>query len=176
MVLLSGSIIGAMKKTIYLAGGCFWGVQAYFDQLKGVISTRVGYANGHTAFPKYEDVKTGTTGHAETVKIDYEDSEISLTDLLEHYLRFVDPFSVNRQGHDEGPQYRTGVYYVDVLDGVDAEVFLTSKLGKGHAIEIQKMLNFFPAETYHQDYLKKNPGGYCHVDLGLARPEEKKGA
>lgn len=165
-----------MKKTIYLAGGCFWGVQAYFDQLKGVISTRVGYANGHTAFPKYEDVKTGATGHAETVKIDYEDSEISLTDLLEHYLRFVDPFSVNRQGHDEGPQYRTGVYYVDVLDGVDAEVFLTSKLGKGYAIEIQKMLNFFPAETYHQDYLKKNPGGYCHVDLGLARPEEKKGA
>lgn len=174
MVLRFFVIIQAMKKTIYLAGGCFWGVQAYFDMLKGVISTKVGYANGKTAFPTYEQVKTGTTGHAETVKIDFDDEVISIPALLEHYLRFVDPYSINKQGHDEGPQYRTGVYYLDVLDGVEVEMYLASKLGKDHKIEIQKMLNFFPAEAYHQDYLKKNPGGYCHVDLSLVKPSEKK--
>ena len=163
-----------MKKTIYLAGGCFWGVQAYFDALKGVISTRVGYANGTTAFPKYEEVKTGKTGHAETVKIDYDDEVISLSDLLEHYLRFVDPYSLNKQGHDEGTQYRTGIYYTDVLDAVEAEVYLHEHLEPGYVIELQKMLNFFPAETYHQDYLKRNPGGYCHVDLSLLKPNERK--
>lgn len=163
-----------MKKTIYLAGGCFWGVQAYFDQLKGVISTRVGYANGRTAFPKYEEVKSGKTGHAETVKIDYDDQEITISDLLEHYLRFVDPYSLNKQGHDEGTQYRTGIYYTDILDGVEAEAYLHEHLEPGYVIEIEKMLNFFPAEAYHQDYLKKNPGGYCHVNLDLLKPEEKK--
>lgn len=165
-----------MQKTIYLAGGCFWGVQAYFKQLKGVISTRVGYANGTTAFPKYEDLKSGKADHAETVKIDYDPDVIDLSMLLDHYLRFVDPYAVDRQGHDEGHQYRTGIYYTDLLDGVDAQAYLSSHLEPGYKIEIEMMRNFFPAEAYHQDYLDKNPGGYCHVNLNLAKPSEKKDA
>ena len=163
-----------MEKTIYLAGGCFWGVQAYFKQLKGVHSTRVGYANGTTAFPHYEDLKSGKADHAETVKVDYDPDIISLTELLEHFLRFVDPYSVDQQGHDIGHQYRSVVYYPDLLDGVDTQAYFASVLEPGWKIEIEMMRNFFPAEDYHQDYLDKNPGGYCHVNLGLIKPSEKK--
>jgi len=163
-----------MKKTIYLAGGCFWGVEAYFKQLRGVLSTRVGYCNGTTAFPKYEDLKAGKATHAETVKIDYDEDVIALDKLLEHYLRFVEPYSLNKQGEDEGLQYRTGVYYTDLLDGVAAEKYFTDRLNPGWKIEIKKMNNFYPAEEYHQDYLAKHPGGYCHINLGLAKPGEKK--
>jgi methionine-S-sulfoxide reductase len=102
-----------MIKTIYLAGGCFWGVEAYFKRLKGVLETSVGYANGNTMNPKYEDLKAGKATHAETVQIKYDDDVITLTELLGHYLRFVDPYSLNKQGEDEGIQYRTGVYYND---------------------------------------------------------------
>ena len=165
-----------MKKTIYFAGGCFWGVQAYFKSLKGVESTRVGYANGTTAFPKYEDLKSGRADHAETVKIDYNPEIISLEKLLEHFLRFVDPYSIDKQGHDEGHQYRSGVYYTDLLDAIDVEMYFSSHLEPGYKIEIQMMRNFFPAEEYHQDYLDKNPGGYCHVNLNLIQPNEKKDA
>ena len=165
-----------MKRTIYFAGGCFWGVQAYFKALKGVESTRVGYANGTTAFPKYEDLKSGKADHAETVKIDYDPEVISLTQLLEHFLRFVDPYSVDQQGHDIGHQYRSGVYYTDLLDAVDVEAYFSSHLQPGYKIEIAMMRNFFPAEEYHQDYLDKNPGGYCHVNLNLIKPNEKKDA
>lgn len=163
-----------MKKTIYLAGGCFWGVQAYFKQLKGVLETMVGYANGTTAFPKYEDLKHGNANHAETVRIVYDDEVISLPKLLEHYLRFVDPYSLDQQGHDIGHQYRTGVYYTDALDGSDAYEYFGKVLKPGYKIEIKKLYNFYPAEDYHQDYLDKNPGGYCHVNLNLIRKEEKK--
>ena len=148
-----------MKKTIYLAGGCFWGVQAYFKMLEGVIETKVGYANGTTAFPKYEDLKSGKADHAETVKVVYDDEKISLSKLLEH---------------DEGHQYRSGVYYEDVLDGVEVNAYFAEHLEKNHAIEVIKLCNFFPAESYHQDYLDKNPGGYCHVNLKLVKDEEKK--
>ena len=165
-----------MKKTIYFAGGCFWGVQAYFKSLKGVIATRVGYINGSTAFPKYEDLKSGKADHAEAVKIDYDPEIISLAQLLEHFLRFVDPYSVDKQGHDVGHQYRSGVYYDDLLDAVDVEAYLSEHLEPGYKIELQMMRNFFPAEEYHQDYLDKNPGGYCHVDLNLIKPSEKKDA
>jgi len=163
-----------MSKTIFLAGGCFWGVEAYFKRLKGVLSTRVGYANGNTAFPRYEDLKSGKATHAETVKIEYDDSIISLEKLLEHYLRFVEPYETDRQGHDVGHQYRTGVYYTDLLDGIAAESYFSSHLEPGWKIEITMMRNFYPAEDYHQDYLTKNPGGYCHVNLGLIKDEEKK--
>ncbi|MBO4540796.1 MAG: peptide-methionine (S)-S-oxide reductase MsrA [Bacilli bacterium] len=163
-----------MKKTIYLAGGCFWGVQAYFKQLKGVLETMVGYANGTTAFPSYEDLKEGRATHAETVRIVYDDSLIDLPKLLEHFLRFVDPYSVDRQGHDIGHQYRSGIYYTDPLDGSDAYEYLNKVLGPGYKIEIKNLCNFYPAENYHQDYLDKNPGGYCHVNLNLVRNEEKK--
>jgi len=163
-----------MKKTIYLAGGCFWGVEEYFSRLKGVLETRVGYANGTTSFPTYEEVKSQKTGHAETVKIVYESDVISLERLLEHYLRFVDPYAIDKQGHDEGHQYRTGIYYTDLLDGVDAVAYLTNKLGTEYKIEVTKLNNFYPAEEYHQEYLKKNPGGYCHVNLNLIQEDEKK--
>lgn len=163
-----------MTKTIYLAGGCFWGVQAYFQQLKGVNNTTVGYANGNIAFPRYEDLKSGRASHAEAVKIDYEDGIISLPELLEHFLRFVDPYTLGRQGNDVGHQYRSGVYYADLLDGVEAESYFSHALKPGYRIEIAKMLNFFPAEEYHQDYLAKHPDGYCHVNLGLIRDDERK--
>ena len=165
-----------MTKTIYFAGGCFWGVQAYFKLLNGVVSTRVGYANGTTAFPTYEDLKSGKADHAETVKIDYDPEIISLKELVGHYLRFVDPYSVDKQGHDVGHQYRSGIYYTDVLDAVKVEITLSSSLQPGYKISVEMMRNFFPAESYHQDYLDKNPGGYCHVDLSLVKPSEKKPA
>ena len=163
-----------MDKIIYLAGGCFWGVEAYFKQLKGVIATKVGYCNGNTAFPKYEDLKSGKATHAETVRIEYDDEVITLEKLLEHFLRFVEPYAIDRQGHDIGHQYRAGVYYTDLLDGVTADKYFTESLKPGWTIEIAMMRNFYPAEEYHQDYLEKNPGGYCHVNLGLIKSEEKK--
>ena len=163
-----------MQKTIYLAGGCFWGVEAYFKQLKGVIDTDVGYANGNTVSPKYEDLKKGLASHAETVRITYDDEIISLIDLLEHFLRFVDPYSIDRQGHDEGHQYRSGVYFTDPLDGAEADEYFLKTLNPGYKIEIKPLANYYPAEEYHQDYLDKNPGGYCHVNLNLIKKEEKK--
>jgi methionine-S-sulfoxide reductase len=163
-----------MEQIIYLAGGCFWGVQAYFKQLKGVTDTMVGYCNGTTAFPKYEDLKSGKASHAETVKITYDDSVISLEKILEHYLRFVDPYTLDQQGHDVGHQYRSGVYYTNMMDGIRTDAYFSDHLKPGWVIEIKQMNNFYPAEEYHQDYLDKNPGGYCHVNLSLAKPEEKK--
>jgi methionine-S-sulfoxide reductase len=163
-----------MEQTIFLAGGCFWGVEAYFKQLDGVLDTTVGYCNGNTAFPKYEDLKNGKATHAETVKIVYDDQVISLEKLLEHYLRFVDPYAVDQQGHDMGHQYRSGVYYTNLLDGMRADTYFCDHCHEGWKIEIKQMMNFYPAEDYHQDYLDKNPGGYCHVNLNLAKPFEKK--
>jgi methionine-S-sulfoxide reductase len=163
-----------MEKTIYLAGGCFWGVEAYFKKLNGVLDTTVGYCNGRTAFPKYEDLKSGKADHAETVKIVYDPEVISLSKLLEHFLRFVDPYSVDQQGNDVGHQYRSGVYYTDLLDAVEAEMYFSEHLKEGYKIEIKQMNNFFPAEEYHQDYLDKHKDGYCHVNLGLIKQNEKK--
>lgn len=163
-----------MEKVIYFAGGCFWGVQEYFSRLKGVINTTCGYANGETAFPTYEEVKSQKTGHAETVKIEYDDEIISLEKLLEHFLRFVDPYSINKQGEDEGSQYRSGVYYTDLLDAITTRSYFSSHLKSGYKIEIAKLNNFFKAEEYHQDYLKKNPTGYCHINLNIIKDNEKK--
>lgn len=163
-----------MEQTIYFAGGCFWGVQAYFKQLKGVLETTVGYCNGTTAFPKYEDLKSGKATHAETVRIVYEDSQITLEKLLEHFLRFVDPYTLDQQGHDIGHQYRSGVYYTNLMDGIRTDTYFHEHLQPGWKIEIRQMYNFYPAEDYHQDYLDKNPGGYCHVNLSLIKDDEKK--
>lgn len=101
---------------IYLAGGCFWGVQKYFDQFEGIIKTTVGYANGHTENPKYEDVKAGKTGHVETVKIEYDENKRSLKQILDDYYRIIEPTSLNKQGEDEGISYRTGIYYINESD------------------------------------------------------------
>lgn len=163
-----------MLNTIYLAGGCFWGVEAYFKSLKGVVDTIVGYANGNTINPKYEDLKTHIATHAETVRIIYDDETISLTKLLEHFLRFVDPYSVDRQGHDIGHQYRSGVYYIDESDKTIIKEYFDSNLNSNYKISIEKLENFYDAEEYHQDYLDKNPNGYCHVDLKLIKEDEKK--
>ena len=155
----------AENKTIYLAGGCFWGCQKYFDLLDGVVETEVGYANGPTANPTYAEVKRHA-GHAETVRVVYDPGTLPLTELLEAYFRVIDPTSVNKQGEDEGIQYRTGVYYVDEADRPVIEAALralAARVGKPLAVEAQALENFYPAEEYHQKYLEKNPNGYCHI-------------
>ena len=152
-------------KTIYLAGGCFWGVQKFFDQFEGVESTETGYANGPDEEPAYEDVCRGS-GHAEAVKIDYNENAISLSELLEYFFKVIDPLSVNRQGNDVGIQYRTGIYYTDESDIAEIKAVCAKeqdRLGAQLAVEIKSLRNFFPAEEYHQKYLDKNPGGYCHI-------------
>lgn len=159
------------RKTIYLAGGCFWGVQAYFQRIDGVMDTEVGYANGQTNAPTYEDVCYRHTGHAETVKVTYDADKLNLADLLRYYFRVVDPTSLNRQGNDIGTQYRTGVYYTDPADQVITQTVIDAEQ-KHHAhrivIENEPLRQFFPAEDNHQNYLAKNPGGYCHIDLHQA--------
>lgn len=154
-------------KDIYLAGGCFWGVEKYFASIKGVISTDVGYANGYTANPSYKDVVYNNTNHAETVHIMYDPKVISLPFILDMYYKIIDPVSTNKQGNDTGTQYRTGIYYIDEKDKQAAEKSL-QKLSdeyKNHkiAIELLPLINYYKAEEYHQKYLDKNPDGYCHI-------------
>ena len=163
-----------MNKTIYLAGGCFWGVQEYYSRLKGVISSISGYANGNKENPSYQEVKSQVYKHAETVEVIYDDSIISLEKVLEHFLRFVDPYSLNQQGEDKGVQYRSGIYYIDNNDKEVIKNFLDNMLENGYKIEILPLVNFYKAEEYHQDYLKKNINGYCHINLNLIKPVEKK--
>jgi len=166
-----------MEKEIWLAGGCFWGVEAYFQMLKGVISTSVGYAQGNGIKPTYEEVCTGKTGYAETVKIIYNDNEIKLNALLSHMFRFINPTSLNKQGADEGTQYRTGVYYSDKDDRACILAFINQQKEYYElplVVEVEAIKNFFEAEDYHQDYLLKNPKGYCHVNLNLIKSSEKK--
>lgn len=157
---------GSGYKEIWLAGGCFWGMQKYMDGIHGVVETDVGYANGHTESPTYQQVCAHTTGFAETVRVVYNPGEISLAFLLELYYQAVDPTSVNRQGGDIGDQYRTGIYYTDEaeLPVIRASIdTLAATLDKPVAIEVAPLINYYLAEEYHQKYLEKNPGGYCHI-------------
>ena len=152
-------------QTIYLAGGCFWGVQKYFDQFDGVLATEVGYANGPEEAPSYRDV-CNSSGHAETVKIEYDPEVISLTELLGYYFMVIDPLSVNKQGNDRGIQYRTGIYYTDESQLPEIKAVYKEqeeKAGAKLAVEMEPLKNFYTAEEYHQKYLDKNPGGYCHI-------------
>ena len=152
-------------RTIYLAGGCFWGMQKFFDQFEGVVSSEVGYANGPDRAPSYKEV-CQNSGHAETVRIDYDEGKLSLDKLLDLFFLVIDPLSVNKQGEDEGIQYRTGVYYTaaDQLPALRAAFDReAAKVGAPLAVELLPLENFFPAEEYHQKYLDKNPGGYCHI-------------
>ena len=154
------------EKIIYLAGGCFWGCQKYFDLTPGVLATEVGYANGRTENPTYEQVKHEHTGHAETVRVRYDADRISLEALLDHYYQVIDPTAVNHQGEDWGEQYRTGVYYVDEADEpVIRESLnkLAARYDKPLAVECEGLKNFYSAEEYHQKYLEKHPDGYCHI-------------
>lgn len=155
-----------MKQTIYLAGGCFWGVDAYFKNIEGVLETEAGYANGKTTDTFYENLKN--TDHAETVKVTYDDSLISLSKLLEYFYYIIDPFSIDKQGADTGRQYRTGIYVTDKNTLEEVESFIEDKQkdeDKKIQIEVEEIKNYIKAEEYHQDYLKKNPHGYCHVNL-----------
>ncbi len=159
-----------MNKEIYLAGGCFWGTEHFFKQVRGVVSTEVGYANGHTPQPSYEEVCTDTTGYAETVRVVYDPSRVNLHTLLHLYFRAIDPMSVNQQGEDKGTQYRTGVFFTDMADRpLIEEVFRKEQeaYSAPMAVELLPLQNFFPAEEYHQDYLEKNPSGYCHLPVSL---------
>lgn len=159
-------------KTIYLAGGCFWGVEKYFSLIPGVKKTETGYANGSTSSPTYEDVCRGGTGHAETVKVTFDPEEVSLPFLLEKYYAVIDPVSVNRQGNDKGVQYRTGIYYTDEKEKPVIEESLKrlqQHFKQPLAIEVQPLRQFSRAEEYHQHYLDKNPGGYCHIPASKFR-------
>lgn len=152
-------------KTIYLAGGCFWGMEKVLKIVPGVVSTSVGYANGHTEAPTYEQVKTDTTGFRETVKTEYDENKVSLKQLLDIYFLCIDPTVYNQQGHDIGSQYQTGVYYDNEEDGeLIRRVFEERKsIYPVFAPEADPLRNFYDAEEYHQDYLDKNPHGYCHI-------------
>lgn len=151
--------------TIYLAGGCFWGMQKFFDQFDGVLFTEVGYANGPDQAPSYEEV-CRSSGHAETLRVDYDESVMSLPELLHFYFKVIDPTAVNRQGNDIGIQYRTGIFYtsesqLDAIHMIYEEE--TRKAGRPLAVIVEPLKNFFSAEEYHQKYLDKNPHGYCHI-------------
>ena len=164
-----------MKKEIYLAGGCFWGTQKFFDQFDGVLETEVGYANGPTANPSYQDVCAGS-GHAETVKIVFDDDIVCLPELLSWYFMTIDPLSYHRQGMDKGIQYRTGIYYVDPTDLPILEKCYAAeqkKYPRKMEVELLPLKNFYPAEEYHQKYLDKTPGGYCHIPQRLLHLKEQ---
>lgn len=159
-------------KEIYFAAGCFWGAQHFFAGVDGVKEAVAGYANGNGVNPKYEQVYTDTTGFAETVRVTYNDSRISLPELTELYFTIIDPLSLNKQGGDIGTRYRTGVYYTEEADrALIAPVFEAEaqRLGAPLVVELEPLRNFYLAEERHQDYLDKNPGGYCHVPLKTFR-------
>lgn len=151
---------------IWFAAGCFWGAQKFFKMVEGVISTEVGFANGDTQDPSYQEVYTDTTGHAECVHVVYQPDVVSLRELTELYFQIIDPLSLNQQGEDVGTRYRTGVYFNRTEDAeILKEVFEEQQatFGENLAVELLPLKCFYPAEEYHQDYLDKNPNGYCHL-------------
>lgn len=157
------------KKEIYLAGGCFWGLEEYFSKVRGVEEVTVGYANGNVDVTSYELLRK--TEHAETIHVVYDENTVDLRSILLYYFRVVDPVSLNKQGNDTGKQYRTGIYYVHNDDLPIIEQAMQDekiKLGKVLAVEVAPIKNYVEAEEYHQDYLKKNPDGYCHIDVDKA--------
>lgn len=171
------------EEVIYFAGGCFWGTEHFFKQVRGVKDTEVGYANGNTPNPNYKEVCTGNTGYAEAVKVVYDPSNIDLELLIDLYFQTIDPTLLNQQGNDVGTQYRTGIYY---LNEAQKEVIkekiqnLAQKYNQKIVVEVLPINNYYAAEDYHQDYLEINAGGYCHISprlFELARqsnPEVKK--
>lgn len=161
-----------MHKDIYLAGGCFWGAEHFFRQIEGVVMTEVGFANGHTPDPSYKEVYTDTTGYAETVHVRYDPERVGLKFLLRMFFKAIDPTSLNKQGEDEGTRYRTGIYYDDSNDLPKIRAIFDEvqrAFVAPLAVEVGPLQNFYRAEDYHQDYLNKNPDGYCHLPLELFR-------
>ena len=159
-----------MMKEIYLAGGCFWGTQHFLKQINGVVSTSVGYANGTVPNPTYNEVYTDKTGHVETVMVRYDSDVVSLEMILDLYFQTIDPTSLDQQGPDIGTRYRTGIYYTDA-DDVDVIENVTKRIALQYiqpiVVEIERLECFYLAEDYHQDYLDKNPTGYCHIPKSM---------
>jgi methionine-S-sulfoxide reductase len=152
------------------AAGCFWGVEAYFRRVKGVVRVTAGYSGGTTRNPRYEQVCDGQTGHAESVLVEYDPTRVSYERLLHHFWKIHDPTQVGRQGNDIGSQYRSVIFthskqQQDAAERSRAELERSGRYRKPIATAIEPAAEFWPAEEYHQDYLTKNPGGYCHVDL-----------
>ncbi|MDR2527028.1 MAG: peptide-methionine (S)-S-oxide reductase MsrA [Rickettsiales bacterium] len=153
-------------KQIYFAAGCYWGAEKYFQNVDGVLKTEVGFVNGNTENPLYLDVKKGETGYAESVFIEYDDKITTIEKLLYHYFNIIDPTSLNKQGEDEGSQYRTGIYYVDKKERDVINTFVESQqklYNKPIVVEIEELKCYYPAHDEHQKYLDKNPEGYCHI-------------
>ena len=167
----AGSETPAELRTLYLAGGCFWGLEAYLKRLPGVRGTVVGYANGSTENPSYHDVCRWNTGHAETVAVTYDPRVLPTDVLLDAFFEAIDPTSVDRQGNDRGTQYRSGIYWTDEADLPAIEASLLRQQARYTSpivTEVEPLDGFYPAEEYHQNYLEKNPGGYCHIDVRSA--------
>ena len=159
-----------MEKELYLAAGCFWGAEHFFKQIHGVLATETGFANGHTDRPTYQQVYTDTTGYAETVRLRYNPLQVSLPFLLDMYFKAIDPTSLNRQGEDRGTRYRTGIYYTCDDDLPFIRLAMQQEATRHTLplqVEVLPLSNFYPAEEYHQDYLDKNPTGYCHLPTAL---------
>lgn len=161
-----------MTQEIYFAGGCFWGTEHFFKQVKGVVSTQTGFANGNDDItqPTYEQVYTDLTGYAETVLVQFDDQEVSLQFLVNMFFAAIDPLSLNRQGHDVGTRYRTGVYYTSESQAtIIRKVFAEqqARYSEKLAVELLPLKNYYPADEYHQDYLDKHPDGYCHLPKQL---------
>ena len=156
---------------IWFAAGCFWGAQKYFKLIEGVEFTEVGFCNGWTENPTYEQVYTDRTGHAECVHVRYNPEIVTLEELVRLYFRIIDPLSLNKQGGDEGTRYRTGVYYGEEADRPILErEFLRVKRDldvEDMPVELLHLTSFYPADEYHQDYLDKHPDGYCHLNPEL---------
>lgn len=160
-------------ETAVFAAGCFWGVEGYFKRVKGVISTKVGYTGGVIENPDYEKVSSGTTNHAEAIQIEFDPKIISYENLLRHFFRLHDPTSLNKQGNDMGTQYRSAIFYYNEEQKKTAlnlikKLEKNGKYKKKIVTQVSSFKKFYNAEEYHQDYLTKNPGGYCHIDLNLA--------
>lgn len=157
-------------KTIYLAGGCFWGTEHFFSLVNGVTKTRTGYANGTKENPTYEEVCSGKYNFAETVEIVFDENIIPLTNLLDKYFLTINPTSKNKQGGDIGIQYRTGIYYINENDA-NISLNKLKELQQNYEIslqiELEPLINFYTAEDYHQKYLEKNPNGYCHIPKSI---------
>ena len=156
------------SNTIYLAGGCFWGMQDLLRKLNGVIKTEVGYTGGKIPNPIYERVSTGSTGHAESVKITFDPTKTSYAEILRFFFKIHDPTTVNQQGNDRGTQYRSAIFYADdsqkeIAKQVIDEVEKSGKWKNKIVTQLEPFTQWYTAEGYHQDYLEKNPGGYtCH--------------
>lgn len=167
----AGVVKAPTHETAVLAGGCFWGMEEILRKIPGVIKTTVGHSGGTTANPKYEDVTTGRTGHAEAIEVVFDSARLSYESLLDYFFRMHDPTTLNRQHNDVGTQYRSAIFYTSEVQKQTAERVKLAQSGKFKrpiTTEITAATKFYSAEEYHQKYLVKNPGGYtCHVLRGL---------